>query len=191
MDLKDKKTKRNLICAAIVVVIGIGVFTSAQIDYAKNAHVSVVSTPMNLKNNILEQKKLLLEIEKDLKATDLEEAKFLQMESQLKKIKDADCFDDSKINENVAMFDNFNKELDKMMDLYNKNIVVEEDILLVNKREAAASLNKFIDEMMYEYNKDYIPEFNDRITKFPASIYANIKDWDKANEFKTIDMKKK
>ena len=192
MNLKDAKTKKYIIGATIAAaVIGVGVFTSAQIDFARNVHVSVVSTLSNLKENILEDKDLLLEIEKEVKETESEESKFSQMESQIKKIKDADCFDDSKINENIAMFDNFNKELDKIMTLYNNNSAVDEDILLVNKREEVKMLNNFVDEMMFEYNNDYLPEFNKRIATFPASIYANSQDWNKVNEFKSIDMNKK
>ena len=189
MNLQDKKTKQYIVGATIVVAIAIGIFTSSQINFVRNAQVNVTSTLSNLKQNILEQKELLLEIEKDVKETKLEEAKFLQIKSKMKKIEDADCFDDSKINENVAMFDNFNKELDEMITLYN-NSAVDEDILLVNKREEVKLLNNFIDEMMFEYNKDYLPEFNKRIATFPASIYANIKDWYKVNEFKSIDMDK-
>ncbi|MGL5346009.1 MAG: hypothetical protein ACRDA3_01535 [Peptostreptococcaceae bacterium] len=190
MNLKDKKTKKYII-ATIVAAIGIGIFTNAQIDFARNVQVSVVSTLSNLKQNILEKKDLLLDIEKEVKETESEEGKFSQMESQIKKIENADCFDDSKINENVAMFDNFNKELDKIMTLYNNNSAIDEDVLLVNKREEVKMLNNFVDEMMFEYNKDYLPEFNKRIATFPASIYANSKDWNKVNEFKSIDMNKK
>lgn len=191
MNLRDKKTKKYIIGATIVAVIAIGVFTSAQIDLARNAQVSVTSTLNNIQRSILDKKKLLIEIESDLKKSELEEAKFLQINSKINKIEEVNCFDDSKINENVAILDNFNNELDKIMSLYNEDSSVDEDILLTNKREEAKLLNNFIDEMMFEYNQEYLPEFNKRIGTFPASIYANTQDWEKVNQFKSIDPNKK
>lgn len=185
--MKINSKQKKIIIGAMIVIGLVGVFISSQENNVRNAHTRVMSAPLSIQNNIMEQKALLSEVVASIKKSGLEEAKFIQLEEIVKQIESIDYRDDEKINKNIEQIDKFNKELDKIIDIYNNDENLKKDIILLSKMEELAGLNNLIDGTMDTFNKEEVKEYNESIKKFPSSIIAKVKGLNTINKFTSIN----
>lgn len=94
--------------------------------------------------------------------------------------------DNSKINGNIKILDKFNKELDKMIYIYDNNENMKNDLVLTTSMEEVKCLNQFVDSLMEEYNKIYSVDFNKSIKKIPVNMVVKSKGWYTVDKFTSI-----
>lgn len=181
-------SKNKKIIIGITVAVGLLTFCISGLDNAaRNAEVEAKSTPLNIQNAILQDEKILVEINDNISKSNLEEAKIIDMKGILKTIKDTDYVKDTDVNNHIKQLDDFNRKLDKMIDVYYKDENLNKDIVFTDKVDQILGLNSFIDDQMYRFNTQSLDKFNNSIKKFPINLTTKSRGWVELNKFTSIN----
>ncbi|MGL5316037.1 MAG: hypothetical protein ACRC92_22465, partial [Peptostreptococcaceae bacterium] len=158
-----------------------------KIDIAKNDYVSIQYVIYNIKNNILEMKEELLSLQQDMIKLNGDKAKTIKIDEIITAIEGIDYRDERKLNANIAQLDILNEEIDKMIDIYNNDENMKNDIIMSNAIMDIEALDSLIDDIMERHNDEYTESFNNVIKKFPANVVAKVKDWTEIDKFSSIN----
>lgn len=185
INIKDKK----VVASIVGIITGIVIISNLiylPINGAENKHVDVASTIINLKSSIKNNKEILLEANNNMKKINSDKEISTDIEAIINQVGSLNDLDNSKINDNIKILDTFNKELDKMVSIYDNDDNMKKDLVLTNNMEEVKAVNKFIDILMKDYNSIYSVEFNNSIKKIPVNIVAKSKGWYTVDKFSSI-----
>lgn len=184
-------TKNKKAIASIVgILAGIGVIGGilyTPVNNAENEYVLIESSIEGIKNNALESKQELLDMQNIMVKFNKDNENTINIDKAIEEIEKDDYSDSSKLNEYVKKLDSFNKEIDNMIDIYNKDENMKKDIKITQSMMDIEGTNNLTDSIMNEYNKEHAPKFNSDIKKFPINIIAKIKGWFEVDKFSSID----
>lgn len=185
INIKDKK----VIASIVGGIAGIAIISNliySPINKAENKHVSVTSTIRSIKSNIKDNASTILGVNNNMKKINSDKEISTDIEKMINQVGSLNDLDNSKINGNIKILDKFNKELDKMIYIYDNNENMKNDLVLTTSMEEVKCLNQFVDSLMEEYNKIYSVDFNKSIKKIPVNMVVKSKGWYTVDKFTSI-----
>lgn len=184
--MKNKK----VIASIVGILVGIGVIGSVSygpVNNAENEYILIKSSIEGIKNNALESKQELLDMQNTMVNFNKNNKNTLNIDKAITEIEKDDYSDSSKLNDYVKNLDSFNKELDTMIDIYNNDEKMKNDIKITQSIVDIEGTNNLTDSIMNEYNTVQAPKFNSLLKKFPVNLVAKLKGWYQVDTFSSVN----
>lgn len=175
INLKDKRVIAGIVCAILVVPLGVFGFVSAkEANEIENNLVGVTSSERFIREEVVERNEQILQLKNDILKYNNDKTILENINKETEELKSLPEFaDDTKdLNERIEMINSSNKDVNKLLEDLSKKEEIKKDNKFTKNLDFIEELDATIDSNIKNINKDEIKELNDRINKFPGKKYA-------------------
>ncbi len=177
INLKDNK----IISIIVVLIILGGIFLGYEkITNLENKYVNLSSREKHIKDCIIERNKLILKSKEDILKYEDTKDSVKKISDDSKKLQSLDMFskDANEINKKIDIYENANKNVEKLMNIYNNNLDMKKDKNISEIIESIIEKDLYIDDIIEVFNTVEKEDFNKAIESFPINIIAKNKGWE-------------